>query len=256
MVTTRRGNKRKKEGQDDDNTTPSTSKRKKKDTPQSSGRGEEKADSEAGSEPNSSPIITIGPGDKILFQPYLQDNRVEATIISIAEPCQHDGQLDIMTTQGIFDRSISDTLVLVQSNYTPNIPQGGLPLSFSQDNISLKMGNHQVDGDANDKRRSARVRSLAAVATGHFPPLPKNAAKGYMTPSEKRAEEEFDRLEERGSDALAETKRYIEEVFNTRSPQMTNSDDEEDSTTTALPIVPDGGPNVTMNRPSVGDTTK
>ena len=35
---------------------------------------------------------------------------------------------------------------------------------------------------------------------------------------------------------------------------MTNSDDEEDST--ALPIVPDGGPNVTMNRPSVGDTTK
>lgn len=80
MVTTRGGNKRKKEGQDDDNTTPSTSKRKKKDTPQSSGLGEEKADSEAGSEPNSSPIITIGPGDKILFQPYLQDNRVDGGI--------------------------------------------------------------------------------------------------------------------------------------------------------------------------------
>ena len=64
MVATTRS-KRKKGGEGDHNTTPPTSKQKKKNTPQSS-CPDEKADSEAGSEPNS-PTITIGPGDKIVF---------------------------------------------------------------------------------------------------------------------------------------------------------------------------------------------
>ena len=98
---------------------PPTSKQKKKNTPQSS-CPDEKADSEAGSEPNS-PTITIGPGDKIVFMPYHLNKQVEATITSIAESSQHDEQLDVWTTQGLFDRTISDTLVLVHSNYTPNI---------------------------------------------------------------------------------------------------------------------------------------
>ena len=241
MVATTRS-KRKKGGEGDHNTTPPTSKQKKKNTPQSS-CPDEKADSEAGSEPNS-PTITIGPGDKIVFMPYHLNKQVEATITSIAESSQHDEQLDIWTTQGLFDRTISDTLVLVHSNYTPNIPQGGLSLSLSQDNISLKVGNHQVGKDASDKRQRSRIQTLAGVAMGRLPPLPKDASLGRMTRSEKRAEEEFDRREKRGSDAWEKRKRDIEEVLAPSFPQRTSSDEEEDST--ALPTGPDGRPDVTM----------
>ena len=52
------------------------SQQKKKNTPQSS-CPDEKAESEAGSEPNS-PIITFGPGDTIVFMPYHLNKQVEA----------------------------------------------------------------------------------------------------------------------------------------------------------------------------------